>query len=182
MAATVRASYYGASAGEPAGVTAETGITFSESDAQAPAAGTSPITIPAATGTDFSWIMLLALEVTATDSTTGTNFDFRRATAPSAGLELWADNQPTYRQPASGNNPPSQGSNGADPVPTGAGSPADYAAATTSFAVYDATGASFGTTGRKGDFLECVLAVDNLFLGGGGQAAFPDIEIQYDEA
>lgn len=183
MAATVRVAYFGGSAGEPAGANAESGIVFSESDAQAPAAGTSPVSIPQATGTAYSWIMQLALEVTATDSTTLTAMDIRRASAPTSGLEVFYGVQPTYRQPAGSNAPPDSGSAGpATPTPTGAGAPGSYVATSTSFVQYDAGGDSASTLGRKGDFTELVAAVDNSYAGGGGQVALPNLEYQYDES
>jgi hypothetical protein len=183
MPATVRVSYYGASATEPAGVNAETGVTFSLSDAQAPASGTSPVPIPTATGTDYSWIMLLALEVTASSTTSISNRTVAFATSATAGLALFFGDQATYRQPASGNKPANSGSAGpATPTPAGAGAPASYAGFTTSPQTFDATSVSTGSTGRNGDFSELVFAVDNSYAGGGGQAALPNLSYGYDEA
>jgi hypothetical protein len=181
-AATIRASYYGGAAGEPAGATAETGITFSESDAQAPASGTAPVSIPTSTGTAFSWIMLLAFEVTGTGTTSINNRTIRYASGVTAGLAVFFDNQATYRQPASGNAPPNSGSAGpATPAVTGAGGGDGYVALTTSPQQWDNTSSSTGTTGRKGNFVELVFAVDNSYAGGGGQAALPNLTLAYDE-
>lgn len=183
MAATVRVSYYGASAAEPAGSTAETGITYSLSDAKQPASGTSPVQIPTSTGTNYSWIMLLALEVTATAATAITNRTAKLATAITSGLAIfWAD-QATYRRPVSGNKPSDSGSAGpATPTPAGSGAPGSYAALTTSPQQWDNTSVSAGSTGRNGDFIETVGAVDSSYAGGGGQAALPDLTVTYDEA
>lgn len=183
MAATVRASYFGGAAGEPAGATAETGITFSKSDAQAPAAGTSPIDKPSPTGTNYSWIMQIALEVTATSTTTINNRKIRFATAVTAGLQCFWGDQSTYRQPASGNKPTDSGSAGpATPTPAGAGAPASYTAFSTTLTLFDNTSVATSGAGRNGHFSELVFGVDNTYAGGGGQASLPNIEISYDEA
>ncbi len=183
MPATVRASYYGASASEPAGVSAEGGVTFSESDAQAPAAGVSPVQIPGSTGTAYSWIMLLALEVTATAATTISNRKIKLASSMTSGLALFFAQQPTYRRPASGNAPADSGSAGpATPTPVGADAPGSYTAMTTSLQTWDSGSDSAGATGRSGDFVELVFAVDNSYAGGGGQASLPNLNLSYDEA
>lgn len=183
MAATVRVSYYGNSVGEPAGATAETGITFSLSNAQAPAAGVSPVQIPASTGTIFSWIMLLALEVTGTSTTTINNRTAKYASAVTAGLELFWSDQPTYRNSAGTMRPSASGSDGpATPTPAGAGAPGVYAALTTSPQQWDNTGVATSGAGRNGDFIELVFGVDSSYAGGGGQAALPNLTVTYDEA
>lgn len=182
MAATIRVSYYGASAGEPAGSTAETGITFSRSDAKVPAAGTAPTPIPTATGTNYSWIMLLAFEVTATDTTSINNRTVRYATSVTAGLALFFGNTSTYRQPASGNKPADSGSAGpATPTPAGANAPGSYTGLTTSAQQWDNTTTATSSTGRKGNFCELVFGADNSYAGGGGQAALPNLTMAYDE-
>lgn len=181
-AATIRASYYGASAGEPAGVTAETGITFSKSDAQVPAAGTAPVSIPVATGTNYSWIMLLAFEVTGTGTTTINNRTVKYASSVTAGSAVFFGNTSTYRQPASGNKPTDSGSNGpATPTPAGSNAPGSYTALTTSAQQWDNTSTVTSSTGRKGNFCELVYGVDFTYAGGGGQEALPNLTMQYDE-
>jgi len=181
-AATIRASYYGASAGEPAGVTAETGITFSKSDAQVPSAGTSPVSIPTATGTNYSWIMLLAFEVTVTGTTSINNRTIKYASSVTSGSAVFFGNTATYRQPASGNKPTDSGSAGpATPTPAGANAPGSYTALTTSAQQWDNTTSATSSTGRKGNFCELVYGVDNSFAGGGGQEALPNLTMTYDE-
>lgn len=178
MGSTVRISYYGASATEPAGVNAEAGFTFGLADSLD--SHTSPVTIPSGapsgTGTAFAWQKNFALEITATAATAITNRQVKMASSPATGLFLaWKDN-PTYTQPASGNKPTDSGSNGANP-PTG------YTAMTTSFAQYDNTSHSAGSTGRNGDFCTVVAAVDGTYAGGAGSAtALPNLVISYDEA
>lgn len=182
MPATIRVSYFGASASEPAGATAETGITFSQSDAQVPAAGTSPIPIPTATGTNYSWIMLLAFEVTATSTTSINNRTVKLATSITSGLALFFGNTSTYRRPASGNKPADSGSAGpATPTPTGTSAPGSYTALTTSAQQWDNTTTATSSTGRKGNFCELVFGVDNSYAGGGGQASLPNLTFTYDE-
>ncbi len=184
--AVVRVSYYGASASEPAGANAETGITFSLSDAQAPASGTAPVSIPTATGTNYSYIMLLALEVTTISSapvTSLSNRTIRYASGVTAGSQIFWANQPTYRQPAAGNKPANAGTAGpATPTPAGASAPGSYAAITTSAQQWSATGVSSGATGRNGNFVEIVYGVDNTYAGGGGQEVLPNLTITYDES
>lgn len=181
-AATVRASYFGASGTEPAGSTAETGIVFSRSDAKAPSAGTSPIPKPTATGTAFSWIMQLALEVTATGTTSITNRKIAASGAFTSGLNVFFGVQGTYRQPASGNKPSDSGSNGATPATAGAGAPASYAAVTTTPATVDNASVATSGAGRNGGFAECVFAVDNTYAGGAGAISLGNLLFTYDEA
>lgn len=182
MAATVRASYYGGSGTEPAGSTAETGITFSRSDAKAPAAGTSPIPKPTSTGTNYSWIMQIALEVTGTASTSLSNRTIALSTTITSGTRLWVGNQATYRQPASGNKPTDSGSAGpATPTATGSGTPAAYATIGTAATTWDSTSTA-GTVVRNGNFAELVFGVDNSYAGGGGQLSLPNLLLTYDEA
>jgi hypothetical protein len=184
MPATIRASWYGGAASEPAGVTIETGFKFSRDDNQN--SGGTPIPKPTATGTNYSFIKYAALECTG--ALAGNNINNRRiwlSAAPVTGLYLFFKDQPTYTQPnstqgtAAGNYPAdTTASNGA--VPTG------YTAltATTIGAshLWDNTTTSVGTTGRKGDFVQQVLGVGNDYAGGGGPAiALPDIKYSYDE-
>ena len=185
MPATVRISYYGASPGEPVGFNAETGIVLSQSDAQVPAPGVAPVDIPLSIGTNFSWIMLLALQVTVGSTTHISNRKISFGTVPAvpAGSDIfWAD-QPTYRDPALGNKPPDIANPGPDtPAPTGAGAPAAYAAITTALQIFDVTSVATNAPGRNGDFVEIVGAVDNTYQGGPGQETFPSVIITYDEA
>jgi hypothetical protein len=172
MAATVRASWFGGAAGEPAGASAETGIAFNLADDQA---GTgNPVTKPATTGTNFSWYKLLALEVTGTDATTLSNRTVRLSGAPTSGLKVHFQGQDTYTQPSGANKPADSGSDDA--------TPGGYTTVTASPQVYHSTGASAGSTGRNGNFSQMVAGVDSTFAGGGGQAALPNIIISYDEA
>ncbi len=172
MAATVRVSWYGASAIEPAGVTAETGIKYSRENNQS--GSTAPIPIPTTTGTNYSWVKLMALEVTGADATTGTNYTIRRTGAPTGGLELFFKGVASYTNPTTG-----PGDSGSD----GPATPATYTVFTASAQQYDAGGDSLNSTGRMGDFADTVMGVDSSYAGGGGTAiALPDIEFGYDEA
>lgn len=171
MAATIRASYYGASASEPAGVTAETGIKLARADAQT---STTPTPFPTITGTNFSWYMLLAFEVTVTGATSISNRRIAAASSFTTGLAIHFKDQATYTQPSSGNKPTDSGSNG--------NVPSTYTQVTTSNQLWDNTSTSTGTTGRKGDFCQIVGAVDNTFTGGGGNASMPNLNFVYDEA
>lgn len=182
MTATIRASWYGGSASEPAGVTAETGVVISTSDAEAPGVGTAPILHPSATGTNFSYPMLLALEVTVTSATAITDRTIAASGAFTTGLGFFFADQPTYRQPGSGNQPAASGSNGATPTPRGTSAPGSYTGITTSPQGWDATSHSAGAAGRNGDFVELVGSVSNNFAGGSGQDSQGNLLLRYTES
>jgi hypothetical protein len=171
MAATIRCSYYGASASEPAGVTAETGIKLARADAQT---STTPTPIPTSTGTNYSWYMLLAFEVTGTGATSISNRRIAAASSFTSGILIFFKDQATYTQPSSGNKPTDSGS-------AGPATPSTYTNVTTSNQLWDNTSTSTGTTGRKGDFCQIVGGVDNSYAGGGGNAALPNLSMVYDE-
>lgn len=174
MAATIRMSYYGGNASEPAGVTAESGFKMNKADS---ISGTTPVSKPTATGTNFTYVKQLALEVTGTGSTTIGTLQVKMGSSPSTGLGLHFLGSATYLDQTGGTGAGSDsGSNGA--------SPSGYSAMTTSYQTYDATtGISTGSTGRKGTFCRVVCGVDNLYVGGAGTAiSLPDVLIQYTES
>jgi hypothetical protein len=153
---------------------AEGGVKFNLEDT---ISGTTPIAIPTATGTNFSWIKNLVLAVTVVGTTAITNRTIKQASTPSTGLALfWKDVAvASYAQAASGNRPTASGSNGA--------TPAGYAALTGSAVQYDNTSHVTSGTGPNGDMAVCVLGVDNTTATGPGNAiALPNIVISYDEA
>lgn len=153
---------------------AEGGVTFNLADS---ITSTTPVPIPTATGTNFSWIKNLVLAVTGTGTTAITNRTVAMGSSPSTGLKLhWKDVAVgSYAQAASGNRPTASGSNGA--------TPAGYTNMTTTPAQYDNTSVATSGTGPNGDIAVCVMGVDNLFVGGPGSAtALPNILLGYDEA
>lgn len=181
MAATVRADYYGASASEPAGVTAESGIKFNREDTQV---GTSPVPIPTnpptPSATNYSWIKQLALNVTASSATTINNRRVYLSGAPATGLYPFFKGAATYVQAASGNKP-------TDDATTNGAVPSGYTALTATTLgtahVWAATGVSAGSTGRNGDFLVLLLGVGVNFTGGAGAStSVPTFSLAYDEA
>lgn len=152
----------------------ETGVTFNLADS---ATSTTPISIPTATGTNFSWIKNFAIAVTVTGTTNMTNRTIRMGSSPSTGLALFFKDvaQASYAQAASGNRPSSSGSNGA--------TPAGYTAMTTSPQQWDNTSHATSSTGPNGDMCVCVLGVDFTYAGGAGSAvSLPNIVLSYDEA
>jgi hypothetical protein len=154
---------------------AEGGVTFNLADNITDT--TTPISVPTATGTVFSWIKNLALAVTGTGTTNITNRNIYQSTTPSTGLALFweAVAVASYAQAASGNRPSSSGSNGA--------TPAGYTAMTNSAAQYDNTSVATSSTGPNGKMAVVVLGVDHSYTGGAGTAiALPNILLQYDEA
>lgn len=174
MAATIRISYYGGSAGEPAGATAESGFKMNKADSLS---GTTPIAKPTATGTAFSYVKQLALEVTGTGTTTIGTLQVKRSTTMSTGLGLHFYGNASYLDQTGGTGAGSDsGSDGATPT--------SYTAMTTSYQTYDATtGISTGSTGRKGTFCRLALGVDSTYAGGAGTAiSLPDVLLSYTEA
>lgn len=173
MAATIRISYYGGNASEPAGATAESGFKFNRADSLS---GTTPVVKPSATGTAFSFVKQLALEVTGTSATTIGTLRVKLGSSLTSGLTVGFLGHATYLDQTGGTGAGSDsGSNGA--VPSG------YTAATTSYQTYDsATGISVNSTGRKGNFCRLVAGVDNSYAGGAGSVtAMPDVSIEYTE-
>jgi len=141
------------------------------------ATGTTPIQIPTATGTNYSWIKNIVLAVTGAGTTTISNRRVSMATSPATGITLhWKGVAvASYAQAASGNRPASAGSNGA--------TPATYTLMTTTPAVYDSASVASSGTGPNGMMCVIVLGVDYSYAGGPGSAqAVPNIVITYDEA
>jgi hypothetical protein len=172
MAATLRISYFGANASEPAGASASGGFKFNTEDTQS---GTAAVSRPLSTGTNFSWIKQLATEVTATAATAISNRKAYLSGAPTTGLLLHFKQAASYVQAASGNQPSASGSNGA--------TPAGYTALSTTPQTYDSGSDAASGAGRSGDFCVLVAGVSNNYAGGAGNAiALPDFKIDYDEA
>jgi hypothetical protein len=152
---------------------AETGIVFNRVDTQT---GVTPVPIPTATGTNFSWIKNLVLAVTVAGTTAITNRRVSMSGATATGLNLYWKlvAVASYAQAAVGNMPAASGSNG--------NVPAGYTLMTTPVQ-YDNTSVATSGTGPNGGMIVCVLGVDFLFVGGPGAAtALPSIIITYDEA
>lgn len=166
-----------AQAGTGASVTwanAEGGCTFNLADN---ITSTTPIAIPTATGTVFSWTKNLVIAVTVTGTTAITNRTIKMSTTTSTGLALWYKDVAvaSYAQSATGNRPASSGSNGA--------TPAGYTSMTTSAVQFDNTSHVTSASGPNGDQAVCVLGVDFSYVGGPGSAiALPSVILGYDEA
>lgn len=178
MAATVKA--YCATGSGPTNATADSAdsasIKFGRDDNQN---STTSIPIPGTTGTKYSYLKYLFLDVTATGTTSMSNRRIAWASATATGLTGFFLDQATYTQnngtqgTAAGNYPADAGSNGA--TPTG------FTAMTTSNQVWDNASHATSSTGKNGDYVETSLGVDNTFTGGGGTAALPNINLTYDE-
>ncbi len=159
------------------GVSAEGGIKFNREDTLT---GTTPVPIPTATGTNYSWIKNLGLEVTTTGTTTLSQRYVAFASAPTAGLQGFyqAVASGSYAQAASGSTPAASGSNG-PATPTG------YTALATSLgsaSAYDASSSASSTQGLNGKLAVLVVGVDNTYAGGAGSAvALPNLQLQYQE-
>lgn len=181
MPATTQAQYFGGSSSLPAGVNAETGITFNRIDTQN---GTTPIPIPTSAGVNFSYLKALCLAVTGTSTTTITNRTVRMSATVASGLGMhwksvtqpnWAsqlDQTTASKAPAD-----ASGTNNAASAPSG------YTAATTAAAQWDNTSQSTASTGISTvSLLAMLLAVDATYAGGPGSAALGNIIVGYDEA
>lgn len=152
---------------------AETGFVFNLADNQT---STTPISIPTATGTNFSWIKNLVIAVTGTGTTSISNRNIFMSGSTTTGLQMFwkAVAVASYAQAASGNRPTASGSNGA--------TPAGYTLMTTSAVQYDNTSVATSSTGPNGSMAVCVLGVDNTYTGGAGSAiSLPNILLRYDE-
>ena len=179
MAATIRA--YCATGATPTLASADSAdsasIKYGRDDSQS---STATIPIPTSTGTHYSYLKYLLLDVTVTGATSISNRKISIASALATGLTLWFKDQATYTQnngtqgTAAGNYPADAGTNGA--------TPAGYTAVTTTPTLWDNSSVSSGSSGRSGDYVQTVLGVDNTFTGGGGTATLPNLQLAYDEA
>lgn len=138
--------------------------------------GTTPVAIPTATGTVFSWLKNLVLYVTATSTTSITNRTVKTSASSPTGLALFWKTVAvgSYAQAGSGNRPASSGSNGA--------TPAGYTSMTTTAQQYDNTSVSTGSTGPNGSMCVIVGAADNTYIGGAGIISLGNVILSYDEA
>lgn len=140
--------------------------------ADAKDASATPVTVPTATGTTFTYAKTFHLEVTAGGGTTSiSQRKIRFATAPATGLLGWWKAAATYTQ-ATGAAAVDSGSNGA--------TPSGYTSLTTSFQTWDATSAAATNSTKNGQYVVVALGVDNTYAGGASaSAAVPNIELQY---
>jgi hypothetical protein len=154
--------------------TAESGLKWNREDTLA---GTTPVPIPGATGTNYSWLKSLALYVTVVGTTSMSNRRIQMSGAPATGLTFsWkAVAVASYVQSAVGNLIAASGTN--DAVPS------TYTAMTTSPVQYDNTGVATTSTGPSGSMAVCVAGLSNLYVSGAGNAnAAPSLIFTYDEA
>lgn len=180
MAATIKA--FCATGATPTLATCDSAdagaIKYGRDDSQS---STASIPIPTATGTHYSWLKYLLLDVTATGATSITNRRIAWASAPATGITGFFLDQATYTQ-NNGTQGTAAGNFPADNGTTNGATPSGYTAMTTSNQVWDNTSHSSGSTGRNGDYVQTVIGVDNTFTGGGGAATLPNINLVYDEA
>jgi len=178
-AAVVRMSWYGGSSTEPSGVTAETGVTLNRSDAQT---GTTAVPVPTTTGSNYSWVQQLALEVTtaASRSTTLSNATARLSAGAATGSAGFFKGKATYINQTGGTGGPADVGTENSGAPT---TPSTYTALTTTAQQWDAMGTTNngGSTGRKSNFLDLVLGLASGFAGGPGSVSFGNLLASYDE-
>jgi hypothetical protein len=170
-AATVR--LYVATGAGPTLANGEAGFCFSREDT---VSGTTPVPVPSTTGTNYSWLKWILLNVTVAGTTSITNRRVQLSTTETAGLAIFFRGTATYAQATSGNMPPASALNG-PAIPT------TFARANSTQQVYDAASVATSGTGRNGQYCELVAAVDSTFAGADGTAIpMPDIRLVYDES
>ena len=154
----------------------ESGFKYNREDTLS---GTTPIPIPTATGTNYSWVKTLALVVTTSGTTAISNRRIQLSTTESTGLGIFFKASATYAQATA--EIASAGTNGP-------ATPATWTRATTSLQVYDSgSTAASGATGKNGQYCLTCLGVDSTFAGGAGNAvqlggSTMDVRLVYDEA
>lgn len=176
MAASLLAYLSTGATESAARASAESGIKFNREDSQS---GTTPIPIPTATGTNYSWYKSMYLYCNSATGA-GTSISAKQVSlgsSPATGLAVvYKDVTDTYTQAtavlasdASGGSPPA--------------TPAGFTAMTTSPVTYDAASDTSANNTRCGDILQIGLAVGSNYAGGGGSAqAVPDVTFTYVEA
>jgi len=179
VSATVQATYYGASATEPAGTDATQGIRFNREDTQNGTAGAIPIP-QSGPNTYFSWYKQIALAVTTGDPITSlSNRTVKIATNVSlpTGVFLYWLLGAAYRQASQASAPPDQHANQATPADLDG----TYTVMTLQPQAYDPATVPSANAGRNGGFCRMVFAVDARYTGGAGMLTLPNIIMGYDE-
>ncbi len=135
-------------------------------------ASASPVTVPIAAGTTFTYAKTFHLEPTAGGGTTSlSQRKIKFNTAPATGLAGWFKALVTYAQAVAA-AAVDAGTNGA--------TPAGYTAMTTAFQTWDAAAAAAANNTKNGQYVVVALGVDFLFAGGASSASpVPDIKLQY---
>jgi hypothetical protein len=157
----------------PTFASGESGFKYNREDT---VSGTTPVPIPTATGSNYSWLKWLCLSVTTSGTTAISNRRVQLSAVETSGLALFFQGNVTYAQATTANMPAASGSNGP-------ATPASFTRATSASQVYDSASISASATGRNGWYCETCLGVDATYAGGAGNAvALPDVRLIYDEA
>lgn len=143
------------------------------------ASGTTEIPTPTSTGTNFSFVKSLIVNISATNSLSMTNILFGKVAAETTtGTKLWAyTGHSSYTQATaaptstSDNNVTAPTVNGAtaSAVPLISAPPSTYAAG------------PFSSTGNAGNYVEVCLGVDNTNTTAGTGVATPTLEFSWTE-
>ncbi len=150
--------------------------------------GTTAISTPTSTGTNFSFVKTFSIDITTTNSLTMTNVKVGKvAVEATTGTKLWhtlahavgSYVQATVAPTATGDNnstaPTINSATGnADPTVGVAAVPLIGSAA-----VYAAGG--FSTTGRKGNLVEVALGIDATNVSAGSAVATPTLRFSWTE-
>lgn len=165
-----------ATAGVPATTTSVDAGTIKFGLADAVDASGSPITVPTATGNQYSFVKSLFLNVTvaATTSTNLSNRTISYDTVPT-GLNYFfaAVAKGSYVQATAAAAVANTSANGT--------APAGYTAITATAATYDAANSSSTATGMNGAYCTCCAGVSNAYTAGGGISADTIFTVGYSE-
>jgi hypothetical protein len=146
---------------------------------------TTPVPVPTATGTNFSWRKYLGLYVVSGGGSTSLlNRGVKMSGALPTGIQMWQSAVTTYVQAtttqgtAAGNRPTDSGSNAATPANQ---TDVTWVLMTTSNVTYDASTVAATNTTINGKYLALVLGVDFTCASGGGSTSLNNVILQYDE-
>lgn len=154
---------------------------------------TTPISVPAAAGTNYSYVKWLGVYVTVAAATTLTNLGIALIAAPTTGLGVFAVGIASASYVQAGTGTAVMTDNGTTDVTASGTAPticgnATQRLSTTNY-IYDATGGSANVTNAVvGKLCATVLGVGNSYTGGGGAVYIAGtsgnsgVVVSYDEA
>lgn len=157
--------------------TAQTSFKYNRDDTNA--GTTAPIPAPVATGTNFSWVKSLQMEIVTVNSLNMTNILVGKvANETTTGTKIWAvTSHSSYTQATA--TPTATGDNNVTAPTLNGASATALALISAPPSTYAAGG--FNTTGRKGNIVELVVGVDATCVTAGTAVATPTIRFSWTE-
>lgn len=154
-------------------------ITAAKWNTEDTAAGTTAIATPTSTGTNFSYVKSMQINITATGSLSMTNVKVGKVAAETTtGTKLWHTTEhASYTQASAA--PGATGDNNTTAPNINSGSAEAAMPLIGSASVYSA--GAHSTTGRKGNYVEVCLGVDATNTTAGGSVATPTLRWQWTE-